>query len=53
MIVMKLYVLYCKKVIRRATNAFDCMNVTITLNNHQHVLATHVAAFRVKLLLYG
>jgi hypothetical protein len=47
MIVMKLYVVYYKKVVRRATNAFDCMNVTITLNNHQHVLATHVATFRV------
>ena len=28
MIVTKLYVVYCKKVLRRATNAFDCMNVT-------------------------
>jgi hypothetical protein len=44
---MKLFVVYRKKVVRRATKAFECMNVTITLNNHQHGLATHVAAFRV------
>jgi len=35
------------KFIKRPTNALGFMNIILLHSNHRHILATHVAIFRV------